>query len=42
MINKNQEIAAFILHILSFLGDGLMVYFNNNMNIKFLSILDIG
>ncbi|ORX75616.1 hypothetical protein BCR32DRAFT_285032 [Anaeromyces robustus] len=42
MINKYQEIAALIIHILSFLGDSFTLYFNNNGNIKFLSVLDMG
>lgn len=42
MITKNQEIAALLVHILSLMGDCLTTYFNNNMNIKFLSIMDIG
>eukprot|EP00833_Pecoramyces_ruminatium_P008520 jgi/Orpsp1_1/1182552/evm.model.c7180000081738.1 len=42
MISKYQEIGALAVHIASFVGDLLTAYFNNNMNIKVLSLMDIG
>ncbi|ORX83935.1 hypothetical protein BCR32DRAFT_291683 [Anaeromyces robustus] len=40
MISKNLEITALIVHILSFLGDTATIYFNNNIEVKFLCILN--
>eukprot|EP00833_Pecoramyces_ruminatium_P000523 jgi/Orpsp1_1/1174555/evm.model.c7180000050553.1 len=42
MISKFQENSALIVHILSFCCDIFTSYFNNNMNIKVVSIFDMG